>query len=146
MKENENRDKYFDHARELKDVLYMKMTGIPIVLGDLGTLSRGWRTWKSEDEPRQSSIVEIGPNTVNSPRDSRRLAATLTPVKDHQNSQWKKKIHELIPEEQMGYHKRTRGMDLNFDQYILREGKTKRKNVTRASIDNEQEKWYDNVP
>ena len=39
MKENENKDKFFDLARELKKRWNMKEMLIPIVIGALGTVS-----------------------------------------------------------------------------------------------------------
>ena len=41
IKENEKRDKYFDLARELKKVWYMKVTVILIVNCALGTVLKG---------------------------------------------------------------------------------------------------------
>ena len=40
LKENENKDKYQHHARELKKLWNMKMTFIPIVMGALGTFTK----------------------------------------------------------------------------------------------------------
>ena len=43
-------DKYLDIARELKKLWNMKVTFIPIVIGALGTVTKGlehgWRTWR----------------------------------------------------------------------------------------------------
>ena len=39
-KENEKNDKYFDLARELKNLWNMKVTVIPIVIGALGTVTK----------------------------------------------------------------------------------------------------------
>ena len=41
LKESEKRDKYLDLARELKTTRNMKVTVIPIVIGALGTITRG---------------------------------------------------------------------------------------------------------
>ena len=41
LKECEKRDKYLDLARESKKLLYMKVTIILIVIGDLGTVTKG---------------------------------------------------------------------------------------------------------
>ena len=41
LKENEKRDKYQDFARELKKTWNMKVTVIPIVIGTLGTVTKG---------------------------------------------------------------------------------------------------------
>ena len=40
LKESEKRDKYLDLARELKKILNMKVTVIPIVIGLLGTVTK----------------------------------------------------------------------------------------------------------
>ena len=41
LKESEKKDKYLDLARELKKLWNMKMTIIPIVIGALGTVTKG---------------------------------------------------------------------------------------------------------
>ena len=41
LKESEKRDKYLDLARELKKLWNMKVTAIPIVIGALGTVTKG---------------------------------------------------------------------------------------------------------
>ena len=41
LKESEKKDKYFDLARELKKLWNMKVTIVPIVIGALGTLTKG---------------------------------------------------------------------------------------------------------
>ena len=41
FKEYEERDKYLDLARELKKLWNMKVTIIPIVIGALGTVTKG---------------------------------------------------------------------------------------------------------
>ena len=41
LKENEKRDKYLDLARELKKLRNMKVTIILIVIGGLGTVTKG---------------------------------------------------------------------------------------------------------
>ena len=41
LKESEKRDKYLDFARELKKLRNMKVTIIPIVIGALGTVTKG---------------------------------------------------------------------------------------------------------
>ena len=66
----------------------MEVTIVPIVIGALGTVTKGllkgpgglgnWRTGR--DYPNDS-IAEDGQNTETSPGDLRRLAATQTPVK-----------------------------------------------------------------
>ena len=91
IKENEKRDKYFDHARELNkamehecngDTNYNKCTRN-------GPPKLGKRTGKAgnqmtgRDHPHYS-ITKIGQNTEKSPGDLKRLAVNQTPVKDHQ--------------------------------------------------------------
>ena len=77
----------------------MRVTVIPNVVGALETFCKGlekkkqtWRTRKqrkSRDHP-VNSIVEIGQNTLTSPRDKRNFAVTQTPVKEHQlGLEWK---------------------------------------------------------
>ena len=39
LKENEKKDKYLDFARELKKLLKMKVTIIPIVIGSFGKIT-----------------------------------------------------------------------------------------------------------
>ena len=41
LKESEKKDKYLDFARELKKLWNMQVTIIPIVIGVLGTVSKG---------------------------------------------------------------------------------------------------------
>ena len=41
LKECEKRDKYLDHARELKKLWNMKVTIIPVVIGAFGTVTKG---------------------------------------------------------------------------------------------------------
>ena len=65
----------------------MQVTITPIVTGAFGTVNKGllkglgsWRT--GGDHPNES-IIENGQNTEKSLGDLRRLAVTLTPVKNH---------------------------------------------------------------
>ena len=88
LKESEKKDKYLDLVRELKKLWNMKVTIIPIVIGVLGTVTKGLlkgvgnkRT--NGDHPNYC-IIEIGQNTEKSPRDLKRLAVTQSLVKDHQ--------------------------------------------------------------
>ena len=75
----------------IKDMWNMKGTFIPIIIGTLGTVTKGddKRTGglgnkrTSGDHPNYC-IIEIAQNTEKSPRDLKRLAVTQTPVKDHQ--------------------------------------------------------------
>ena len=41
LKESEKKDKYLDLARELKKLCNMKVTIVPIVIGALGTITKG---------------------------------------------------------------------------------------------------------
>ena len=41
LKECEKKDKYFDLPRELKNLWNMKVTILPIVIGALGTITKG---------------------------------------------------------------------------------------------------------
>ena len=41
LKENEKRDKYLDLPRELNKLWNMKVTVIPIIIGVLGTVTKG---------------------------------------------------------------------------------------------------------
>ena len=41
LKESEKKDKYLDRARELKKLCKMKVTIVPIVIGALGTATKG---------------------------------------------------------------------------------------------------------
>ena len=67
LKGSEKRDKYLDLARKLKKLGNMKVTVIPIVIGALGTVTKGFGTrtgglrnnGTGEDFPN-NSIIEIG--------------------------------------------------------------------------------------
>ena len=97
LKENENKDKYLDLARELKKLSTMKVKIIPIVIGDFCTVTKGLlkglnkRT--SRDHPKYC-IIEIGQNTEKNSGDLRRLASTQTPVIDHQLKLMQKTLKE----------------------------------------------------
>ena len=58
LKESEKKDKYLDLARELKKLWNMKVTIVPIVIGALGTVTKGLLKglgiWKLADELRLS--------------------------------------------------------------------------------------------
>ena len=62
------------------------MTFIPIVIGVLGTVTKGLLKGLEDFEirGRVETIIENGQNTEKSPGDLRRLAITQTSVKDHQ--------------------------------------------------------------
>ena len=79
LKECEKKDKYLDHARELKKLWNMQVIIIPIVIGAFGTVTKGliikgtrglgcW--WTSGDHPNDN-IVENCQNTKKSPGDYR---------------------------------------------------------------------------
>ena len=88
-KKCQKRNKYLDLVRELKKLWNMKVAIISIVIGALGTVTKGLVQgpkdlgMTSGDSPNYS-IVEIGQNTVKSPGDLMRLAVTQTPVENHQ--------------------------------------------------------------
>ena len=90
MKESEKKDKYLDLARELKKLWNMKVTIVPIVIGALGTITKGFikrpgglGSWQTGRDYPNDSIAKNGQNTETSPGDLRRLAVTQTPVKNH---------------------------------------------------------------
>ncbi len=76
LKEREKKDKYLDHARELKKLWNMQVTIIPIVIGGLGS-------WRMDGDHPNDRIIENGQNTKKSPGDLRRFVVTQTPVKNH---------------------------------------------------------------
>ena len=90
IKENETRDEYLDLAREVKNLLNMWVTMIPIVIVAAGTISKGLVRWLEESEVGgrveiiQTTIVEVGQNTKKNFSGLGWLAATQTPVKNHQ--------------------------------------------------------------
>ena len=59
-KESEKKDKYLDLTRELKKLWNMKVTIIPVVIGALGTVTKGlkrdWRAWKWQGKWRLSKL------------------------------------------------------------------------------------------
>ena len=67
----------------------MKVTIVPIVIGALGTITKGLLKGLEylevgERVKKNVSIAENGQNPETSPGDLRRLAVTQTPVKNHQ--------------------------------------------------------------
>ena len=67
------------------------MTIIPIVIGALGTVTKGLIQGLEDFEitgrvetVQNYSIVKIGQNTEKSPGDLRRLVVSQTPMKNHQ--------------------------------------------------------------
>ena len=90
IKESEKRDKYKDLAREQRKLGNMHVILIPVVTGALGTVLNAWKGDRRVENRRMNrhhsnySIVEIGQNIEKSPGNVKRLAVTLTRVKDHQ--------------------------------------------------------------
>ena len=72
----------------MKKLWKMKVTVIPIVIGALGTVTKGlvqgFGSGRMSGENPNYSIVEIDQNTEKSPGDLRRLAVIQTPEKTHQ--------------------------------------------------------------
>ena len=68
----------------------MKVTIVPIVIGDFGTITKGLLkgievgSWRMGREYPNDSIAENGQNPETSPGYLRRLAVTRTSVKNHQ--------------------------------------------------------------
>ena len=62
LKECEKRDKYLNLASELKKLWNMKVTIIPIMIGVLGTISKGWVEWLEDLEI--TGRVETVPTTA----------------------------------------------------------------------------------
>ena len=69
----------------------MKVTIVPIVIGALGTITKGLLKGLEDldvggrvETIPNDSIAENGQNPETSPGDLRRLAVTQTPVKNHQ--------------------------------------------------------------
>ena len=87
LKESEKKDKYLDLAREIKKLWNMKVTIVPIVIGALGTVTKG--LLKGLEDLEIGRRVETIQTTAllrtagiqTSPGDLRRLAVTQTPVK-----------------------------------------------------------------
>ena len=92
VKENEKKNKYLELAREKKKQLNKKVMLIPPVNGALGTATKRLVQGLEDLEIRgrgdhpNYSIIKIGQNAEESPRDLRRLAVTQTPVKNHQQT------------------------------------------------------------
>ena len=69
----------------------MTITIMPIVIGTFGTATKGLKKgtgglggWRRGGDQPDYIIVDKSHNTEKSPGNSRRLAVTQTPVKDHQ--------------------------------------------------------------
>ena len=91
LKKSEKKDMYLDLARELKKLWNMKVTIVPIVIGALGTITKGLLKGLEDLEVggrvetiRTTALLRTGQNPETSPGDLRRLALTQNPVKNHQ--------------------------------------------------------------
>ena len=62
LKESEWKDKYLDIARELKKLRNMKVTIVPIVIGTLGTITKG--LLKGQEDMKAGGRVETIQTTV----------------------------------------------------------------------------------
>ena len=96
LKENENKDKYLDLARELKKLRNMKVMEIPIVISFWYSYQRtntgtgGLGNQRMRGDHSNYSIIKTGQNTEKSPGDLRRLAVIQTSVENHQlRLEWK---------------------------------------------------------
>ena len=85
LKECEKKNKYLDLTRELKKLWNRKVTIIPIVIGTFGTVTKGLLKGLEdlEDEWRPSKLQHYWERTEYW-EESRRLAVTQTPLKNHQ--------------------------------------------------------------
>ena len=84
LNEYEKRDKYLALTIELKNILNMKVTVIPIVISALGSFSKGLGNKRTNWDHPNYGIFYIGQNTKETPWDLRRLAVILTLVENHQ--------------------------------------------------------------
>ena len=88
LKESEKKNKYLNLAKELKNCGNMKVMFIPIVIGALGTLTKGLIKGLEDLEIREQVETIQTTTLLRSARilrrDLRRLVVTQTPVKDHQ--------------------------------------------------------------
>ena len=86
LKECAKKDKYLDLARESKKLWNMKVTIVPIVIGALGTITKGLlKGLDGRVETNQTTALLRTARILRlSPGDLRRLAVTQTPVKKHQ--------------------------------------------------------------
>ena len=91
------RDKYLDFVRESKKLWNMRVTVIPIVIIDLGTVTK--RLVQRLEDLEITGWVETIQTTAffnieKSPRDLRGHAVTQIPVKDRQLTQMGKSLKE----------------------------------------------------
>ena len=86
LKGSENKYKYQDFACKLKTLWNMKVTIILLLIGALGTVTKGLKPGLENLKIRGQveNIKTTGLNTEKSPGDMRRLAVTQTPVGNHQ--------------------------------------------------------------
>ena len=91
LKESKKKDKYLDLSRELTKLWNIKVIVVPVIIGTLGTVTKGLLQGLEDLEITgrvgdhlNYSIIEINQNTEKSPGELRRCAVTQTPVKDHQ--------------------------------------------------------------
>ena len=81
LKEIEKRNRYLDLAREHKKVWNMRVTVIRVVIGTLGTATKGLEMALEDLEMRRQA------ETIKTKKilgDLRRLTVTQTPMKNHQ--------------------------------------------------------------
>ena len=64
LKEKEKKEKYLDLARELKKLWDMKVTFIPIITGDLGTVTKGLLVRGLEDLEIRGQVETIQTTTL----------------------------------------------------------------------------------
>ena len=83
LKECEKKDKYFDLAWELKRLWKMKVTMIPIVIGALGTVTKGLVKGLEDLEIRGRFETIQNTALLRSARILRRVLETQTPVRNH---------------------------------------------------------------
>ena len=102
LKECEKKDKYLDLARELKKLWNMQVTIIPIVIGALGTVTKGLLKGLEDLEVggrvetiQMTALLSTARILRRVPGDLRRLAVTQTLVKNHRLSLiWKALMSE----------------------------------------------------
>ena len=92
LKESEKRDKYLDLARELKKLWNLKVTVIPIVIGALGTITKGLVQGLEDLKIRRMEAILITAllksarilrRVLETWGDLGRLAVTQTSMKNH---------------------------------------------------------------
>ena len=79
LKESEKKDKYLDLAEELKKLWNMKMTFIPIVIGSLGTVTKGLVQGQEDLEIRgRVEIIQTNAGVKNSKRTKKIITIIIT--------------------------------------------------------------------